>query len=58
VVDANEYDMRYLDPSKSIMGLHYHRTAGDYYIENGIRKFRVPDTPFVIKINDERCEWF
>ncbi len=60
VVDANGYDMRYLDPKQSIMGLHYHRTANDYYFDekDGKRKFRVPDTPFVVKINDERCEWF
>lgn len=60
VVDANDYDMRYLDPKKSVMGLHYHRTANDYYIDpqDGIRKFRIPDTPFVVKVNDERCEWF
>ena len=59
VVDANEYDMRYLDPAKSIMGLHYHRTAGDYYIDekDGLRKFRVPDTPFVVKVNDEFVDW-
>jgi hypothetical protein len=60
VVDANEYDMRYIDPAKSIMGLHYHRTAGDYYIDgkDGKRKFRVPETPFVVKVNDERIEWY
>lgn len=60
VVDANQYDMRYLDPKQSIMGLHYHVTANDYYIDetDGKRKYRVPDTPFVVKVNDERCEWF
>ena len=60
VVDANDYDMRYLDPKKSIMGLHYHRTANDYYVDekDGLRKFRVPDTPFVVKVNDPRIEWF
>lgn len=54
IVDANDYDMRYLDPAKSIMGLHYHRVASDYYIDpnDGIRKFRIPDTPFVVKVND------
>ena len=60
VVSGNDYDMRYLDPKQSIIGLHYHVTANDYYIDevDGKRKFRVPDTPFVIKINDERCGWF
>ena len=60
VIDANGYDMRYLDPKQSIMGLHYHKTANDYYFDeqDGKRKFRVPETPFVVKVNDERCEWF
>ena len=60
VVSGNDYDMRYLDPKQSIIGLHYHVTANDYYFDevDGKRKFRVPDTPFVIKINDERCGWF
>ena len=59
VVDANDYDMRYLDPAKSIMGLHYHRVASDYYIDetDGKRKFRVPDTPFVVKVNDPAIGW-
>ena len=59
ITDANEYDMRYLDPAKHIMGLHYHRTAGDYYIDpkDGLRKFRVPDTPFVVKANDPNVDW-
>jgi hypothetical protein len=33
VIDANTYDMRFLDPKGTIMGLHYHKTANDY---NGI----------------------
>lgn len=59
IVDANGYDMRYLDPASSIMGLHYHKTANDYYIDpkDGIRKFRVPDTPFVVKVNDPNVDW-
>lgn len=48
VVDANEYDMRYLDPQQSIMGLHYHTTANDYKVIDGKRQFVQPDTPFVI----------
>lgn len=60
VVDGNSYDMRYLDPKKSVIGLHYHTTANDYYVDkaDGKRKLRVPNTPFVVKINDTRCEWF
>ena len=60
VVDGNKWDMRYLDPKGCVVGLHYHRTASDYYIDekDGKRKFRVPDTPFVVKINDPRIEWY
>ena len=60
VCDGNEYDMRYIDPARHIVGLHYHKTANDYYIDekDGKRKFRVPDTPFVVKVNYERIEWF
>ena len=59
IVDGNTYDMRYLDPAKHIIGLHYHKVAGDYYIDetDGIRKFRVPDTPFVVKVNDPNVNW-
>jgi hypothetical protein len=53
VHDANDYDMRYLDPSSHIMGLHYHKTGTDYV--NG--KFVEPTTKFVVKENDPRCEW-
>lgn len=49
VVDANDYDMRYLDPKGSIMGLHYHKTANDY--KSG--KFVKPNTPFVIDLDSE-----
>ena len=45
--DANEYDMRYLDPKSHIMYLHYHRTANDY--KSG--KYVKPNSPFVI--NDD-----
>ena len=60
VVDANKYDMRYLDPKGSVMGLHYHKTGNDYYVDekDGKRKFKVPNTPFVVKVNDPRIEWF
>lgn len=59
IVDGNTYDMRYLDPAKHIVGLHYHKTANDYYVDekDGIRKFRVPDTPFVVKVNNPYVDW-
>ena len=47
VIDANGYDMRFLDPSSTIMGLHYHKTAKDY--KNG--KYEPVQTPFVIREN-------
>lgn len=53
VIDGNLYDMRYLDESQTIVGLHYHKTANDY--RNG--HFEIPNTPFVILPNDPRCEW-
>ncbi len=49
VVDANEDDMRYLNPKGTIMGLHYHKTANDY--KKG--RFERPNTPFVIDIDKE-----
>jgi hypothetical protein len=44
IIDANGYDMRYLDPASTIMGLHYHYTANDYV--NG-KKVK-PTTKFVV----------
>lgn len=60
VVNGNDFDMRYLDPKGCVVGLHYHKTANDYYIDpnDGKRKFKVPDTPFVVKVNDPRNEWY
>ena len=57
VIDANGYDMRYLDPAGCIMGLHYHVTANDYVVRNGKRVFVEPKTPFIIMPNDPRCGW-
>lgn len=51
VIDANGYDMRYLDPKGSVMGLHYHKTANDY--KNG--KFEKPNTKFVVDSKSEYC---
>lgn len=57
VISGNEYDMRYLDEPQTIVGLHYHKTANDYKMINGKREFVEPNTPFVIKPNDPRCEY-
>lgn len=56
VENGNEDDMRYLNSPKTIIGLHYHKTANDYVMDKNIGKrvFKEPDTPFVIKENDER----
>lgn len=43
VINANDYDARFLDPGKTICGLTYKRVANDY--ENG--KFQRPDITFV-----------
>jgi hypothetical protein len=54
VVDANGYDMRYLDPKQSIMGLHYHKTANDYKSGHFVK----PNTPFVIDLDNElNVDW-
>ena len=53
VVDANTYDMRYKDDKGTIMGLHYHKVANNY--KNG--HYEAPDTPFVIKPNDDLMEF-
>lgn len=45
VVDGNQYDMRYLDPSGTIIGLHYHPVASDFI--HG--KYVPPTTPFVVR---------
>ena len=53
VIDANGYDMRYLDPRGTIMGLHYHPTANDYV--NG--KYVRPNSKFIVMDDDVRCEF-
>lgn len=53
VIDASGYDMRYLDPGCTIMGLHYHPTANDY--KSG--KFVKPTSKAIITIDDENCGW-
>ena len=48
VINANGYDMRYLDPKGTIMGLHYHRTANDY--KSG--KYIAPVSEAIIQENN------
>lgn len=56
VIDANGYDMRYLDPKGTIMGLHYHKTAYDY-MQLKIDKTYKPNTKFIVTSNDKYCEY-
>jgi hypothetical protein len=56
VIDANNDDMRYLNDPQVICGLHYHPVASDYKIVNGKRRFVEPQSEFIVKITDERCE--
>ena len=51
VIDANGYDMRFLDPHSTIMGLHYHSIGSDY--KNG--SYKVRKTKFVVENGDDRC---
>ena len=51
VHDANDYDMRYLDPLLILWDCTI-RTGTDYV--NG--KFVEPTTKFVVKENDPRCD--
>ena len=49
VIDANEYDARFLDEGGIICGLTYKRVANDY--KTG--KFERPDTTFVNRYSAE-----
>lgn len=53
VTDANGSDTRFLEGGGEISGLHYHRVGANY--KNG--KYQRPDTPFIIKEEDENCTW-
>ena len=48
VIDANGYDMRFLDPKGTIMGLHYHKTANDY---NGVNNGKY--SKFIVDPNSD-----
>lgn len=54
VIDGNIHDIRFIDPSGVIIGLHYHTTAANYdkqgnYIE--------PNADFVVRDNSPLCQW-
>jgi hypothetical protein len=53
VINADETDLRFLDPKGVVCGLSYKIVAND--IVN--HKVTTPDIPFVIKEDDPRCEW-
>ncbi len=53
VIDANNDDVRYLDPRRIVCGLTYKKVAGDY----STGKFIRPDTSFVTLENDPLCKW-
>jgi hypothetical protein len=57
VEDGNNDDVRYKNSPSSVIGLHYHPVANDYKVIKGVRTYIEPDTPFVVKPTDERCEW-
>lgn len=53
VIDSSKYDMRYLDPTKTIMGLYYHKSGLDY-VNN---KYVERKNPAIIETDDVYCEW-
>lgn len=54
VCDGNLFDMRYKDPKKHIVGLHYHTTAANY---DKTGKFIEPNDDFVISDNNPLITW-
>lgn len=56
VIDANNDDMRYLNEPMVVCGLHYHPVASDYKMIDGKRRFVEPDSAFVVKLSDVKCE--
>lgn len=53
VVDANGYDMRYLDNGGQICGLTYHKVANNYV--NSV--YHKPNTKFVVWNDDKDIVW-
>lgn len=52
VIDGDKYDFRYKD-GNVVVGLKFKRTAENYV--NG--EFVMPNTSFIVRENDENCEW-
>lgn len=52
VINANDYDMRFLDPKGTIMGLHYHKTANDY---NGVNNNQY--SKFIVMQDDTNIQY-
>ena len=55
VINGNDYDMRYLDPRQTIIGLKYHRVAANYDRRGN---YIPPTDTFVVKDDNELVEWF
>lgn len=55
VVNGNNYDMRFLDPAQSIIGLSYHPVAADYVKIDGKNVFVEPKTDFVVRSDNRNC---
>lgn len=56
VISGNEYDMRFLDPAGTVIGLHYHPVAADFQKgKDGHRKFVEPTTDFVIRSDNRHA---
>lgn len=53
VIDGDKYDARYYDAKDVIVGLKFKVTASS--IKNN--KFVMPDTPFVVKLNDVNAKY-
>lgn len=56
VIDGDAYDFRYLDPHNVIVGLKYKSVYNDFKTINGVRTFIEPNTPFVVRTDNEFVE--
>lgn len=57
VIDDDAYDMRYLDPKDVVVGLKYKSVYNDYKMINGVRTFVEPNTPFVVRSDNQYVEF-
>lgn len=57
VIDGDAYDMRYLDPHDVIVGLKYKSVYNDFKVINGVRTFVEPNTPFVVRSDNEYAKF-